>query len=141
MNKGKLITIILTLVIGLFILSGSIGVPLLFRGTYYSQIDSLKLVEKTGRSKEAIVEAYDEMMDYCMAGGEGHGYEFGTGSLKWTDWGKSHFDDVAKLFKLDITILEISVGLILAFLLFRLLFGKRVKPEPILGRGPLSRIF
>ena len=132
----KVSSILLAIAISLFIMSGSIAVPILFRGLYYTQIDSLSLVEETGLTKETIVEAYDEMMDYCVAGGEGSGRVFGTGELKWTEWGKTHFDDVAKLFRLDIVILEVSAVAILLFLVIKF-FLKRDIIGRFLGRGPM----
>ena len=165
MAKSKLTTIVLSVSIALFILTGAIAVPIFFRGLYYSQIEKLNLVESTGYSEETIREAFDEMMDYCVGGGAGSGYKFGTGQLKWSEEGKAHFDDVAGLFSMDIFLLEISAGLLVLFLFSRLLVGtddrvgqvssqtghlanaapgslgaertRYLHPERILGRGPL----
>lgn len=123
-SRSKLTTVILSIVIAVFILSGSIAAPILNRSLYYSQIESLNLVERTGYSEETIRAAFDEMMDYCVGGGEDSGLEFGTGDLAWSEEGKSHFDDVARLFSMDIFILEVSLGFLLLFLFSRLLIGK-----------------
>ncbi len=164
MAKSKLTTIILSVSIALSILTGAIAVPILFRGLYYSQVEKLKLVERTGYSEEVIREAFDEMMDYCV-GGASSGKEFGTGQLKWSEEGKAHFDDVAALFNMDIFLLEVSSGLLILFLFSRLVIGrddrvgevssqtghlanaapgsigaertKYIHPDRILGRGPL----
>lgn len=132
----KVLSIVLTLTLSLFIISGAIAVPILFRSLYYLQIESLNLVEETGLSRETIKEAYDEMMDYCIHGGPGSGYEFGTGQLKWSQWGKTHFDDVAKLFLLDIRILEISAAILLVFIIAKVISKKELTGR-FLDHGPL----
>ena len=165
MEKSKITSIILTLSLALFILSASIAVPILFRQLYYGQIDKLNLTETTGYPQETIVEAFDEMMDYCTGGGEDAGMEFGTGELAWSKSGKEHFDDVEKLFGLDLLIMEITAVILLAFVLAKLFIsgddkqgkvsnltgrltnnapgslgekGARfLHPERFLGRGPL----
>ncbi len=98
------------------------------------QIDRLNLVEETGYSEETIREAFDEMMDYCTKGGERGGQTFGTGSLAWSQSGKDHFDDVEKLFALDINILKIS-GVVVIIFLGLVVLGK--DEELALGQGPL----
>ena len=134
MKKTGIATILVSILTACFILSGSISVPILVRGLYYHQVESLGISETTGLSFETIKEAFDEMMDYCVAGGEGSGHEFGTGSLAWSQEGKDHFNDVAKLFVLDIRLLLVSgVLLVLAMAV-----GIKKKTYPrILGRGPL----
>ena len=158
-------TIILSVSIALIILTGSILVPILFRGLYYSQIDKLNLVEQTGYSEETIREAFDEMMDYCTQGGEEAGRTFGTGTLKWSEEGKAHFDDVTKLFNMDIFLFEVAVAVPILFFVAKIIVGRDDKigevstvtghlansapgsigaektrhlhPDRILGRGPL----
>ena len=100
----KAIRILLVIFIILFVVSGAISLPLFFRSFYYGQIDALDIPEKTGYTVEESKEAFDEMMDYCM----GKTDEFGTGKLKWSDEGKSHFDDCKKLFTLDKVLLVVS---------------------------------
>ena len=100
----KAIRILLVIFIILFVVSGAISLPLFFRSFYYGQIDALDIPEKTGYTVEESKEAFDEMMDYCM----GKTDEFGTGILKWSDEGKSHFDDCKKLFTLDKVLLVVS---------------------------------
>ena len=100
----KAIRILLVFFIILFVVSGAISLPLFFRSFYYAQIESLGIPEKTGYTVEESKEAFDEMMDYCM----GRTDEFGTGILKWSDEGKSHFDDCKKLFTLDKVLLVVS---------------------------------
>ena len=138
----KIYLLIISIVIALFILSLSIAVPISVRGLYYSQIDKLNLVEETGYSEETIRGAFDEMMDYCTKGGPNSGLEFGTGELKWSQSGKEHFDDVARLFSLDKGILAASAIGLLLFIAFEFFVKKPEEEGPrepailALGRGP-----
>ena len=131
----KLLYLITSVFIGLFILSASIACPILIRGLYYHQIESLDLVERSGYSEETIREAFDEMMDYCTKGGESSGMTFGTGTLKWSEPGKAHFDDVERLFSLDFTLLKISAVILILFIAHRFVLNK--DDRIALGRGPL----
>ncbi len=123
MVQKKIVTILLSIVIALFLLSGSIACPILIRPLYYSQIDRLNLVERSGYSEETIKTAFNEMMDYCTGGGEDAGIEFGTGELAWSEEGKAHFDDVERLFSLDILIMEISAIIIVVFVGAKIITG------------------
>jgi len=139
--KKKLLSIVLSMVIALFILSFSIACPILIRPVYYAMTDSLHLPELTGYSRETIIEAYDDMMDYCTRGGEQAGQIFRTGSLSWTEDGKDHFDDVERMFRLDFTVLGITGGLLALWLFLKLFLRLRKRPGPephrFLGLGPL----
>lgn len=150
MKKSKLLTVLISLILALFLLSAAIACPILIRAFYYAQIQSLFLPEKTGYSEEEIRKAYDEMMDYTAGGGEASGKTFGTGKLIWSEAGKAHFDDVAGLFRLDFVIAGITGGLLLLYLAV-FLFRRRKRssegespadgnsflPYRPLGRGPL----
>ena len=130
-TKSKLYTAVLALLLAIFILSLAIALPIYIRGFYYSQIDRLNIVETSGYSREVIVEAFDEMMDYCTGNAE-----FGTGQLVWSQEGKSHFGDCKVLFQLDgRVVLWSGLGIVIAVIGFGL-FAKRV-PARVLGRGPL----
>ena len=137
----KLVSISLSILIAAFILSLSIACPLLCRPVYYLQVKSLHLSEQTGYSEKAILEAYDDIMDYCTGGGERTGRTFHTGMLAWSEEGKDHFDDVERLFHLDFMIAVISGIMLAAYLISRLIAHLRnrpgLKPYRFLGRGPL----
>ena len=137
----KMLAIILSILIALFLLSVSVAGPVLIRQIFYTQVDSLHLPEKTGYSRETIIHAYDEMMDYCTGGGERAGRTFGTGTLAWSETGKAHFDDVERVFHLDFMIAVITGALLAAYLLSRLVLPVRKKrllqSYRFLGRGPL----
>lgn len=126
MNARKLLTAVTSAVLAVFILSFSIAVPILCRPFYYAHIAPLRLEERTGLTRAEIKDAYNEMLDYCL----GRSNRFGTGVLKWSESGKSHFTDVRGLFLLDIRVLAVSAVL----LILLLLLGRKYPSAPILGR-------
>ncbi len=130
MRKSRLFTVLFAIAIGLTLLTFSIAVPIFCRPFYYSQIDSLDLVEDTGYSEEEIKTAYDEMLDYCI----GTQREFSVGDLKWSESGASHFEDVRVLFILDYVVLFCGVAAIIVLLVLKRML--RIKCAPILRRGP-----
>ena len=65
------------------------------------QIDSLNLVEITGYSKEVIITAYNDMLNYLTLPWA----KFSTGVLKYSSSGASHFKDVKNLFIFNFAIL------------------------------------
>ena len=100
---NKLISILFAISLVFFIISFSIGIPIYFRPFYYMQIDSLNLEEETGHSKEEIIDAYNEMLDYLTLG-----KDFGVGAFKYSETGKNHFYDCKILFDLNLTALITS---------------------------------
>ena len=95
--KDKLLTTLFGVAAALLVISFSIGIPIWFRPFYYWQIDALDIEEYSGANSEKIKEAYDEVLDYLTLPGK----EFGTGSFKYSEEGKSHFEDCKVLFSLD----------------------------------------
>lgn len=111
--KNKIISVIFAIALAIFILTVSIGLPIYIRPFYYMQIDTLDMVENTGFSYDTIKEAYDEVLDYLTIPGR----EFGTGELKHSESGASHFADCLVLFNLNATALIISALLLVALLI------------------------
>lgn len=108
--------------LGIFMISFAIAFVILFRPYYYMNIDILELEEETGYSYEVIKEAYDDVMDFLVFGDE-----FKTGELKYSEEGKSHFEDCKKLFTFDFICLFISAAfLVIIFVLQKL---KKIKLE------------
>lgn len=120
MKKGTVLNWLLTVNWMAFILSFAIAVPLVVRPFYYAHIDGMNLVEQSGFSKEEIKEAYDEMMDFCV-----FSKPFSTGKMRYSEDGKSHFEDVAKLFRLDFIVLFVST---VVLIVSRVLESKGIRP-------------
>ena len=128
MKNSKLLSLAVSLSAALAVLAGSIAVPLLCRPFYYTQIGALELEARTGYTEPVIRAAFDEMMDFCILG-----TPFGTGELPWSESGRSHFADAARLFHLDFAV-GIAAGIALLACLAVWLRG--VRPHRFLGRGP-----
>ncbi len=130
MKTSKLLTVLLAVAAALTLLAGSIAVPIFCRPFFYSQIDSLNLVEVTGHTEDEIKTAYDEMVDFCIGADD----EFSVGVFEWSESGKSHFEDVRVLFILDYVLL--ICGAIAVVVLLILKRALHIKFGPILRRGP-----
>lgn len=129
MKTSKLLSVVLSLLIALAVLTGSIAVPLLCRSFYYAHIGPMEL-EGYGLPREEIQTAYDEMMDFCL----GRREDFSAGVLAFSQSGADHFADVRGLFLLDLWVLRASLALLLAVLVVCNM--KKLRPHRFLGRGP-----
>ena len=130
MKTNKPLSVLLSVVTGLFLVSASIAVPLLCRPFYYAHIGTMELAEQTGLTVEQIRQAYDQVMDFCL----GFREDFAAGVLWFSESGVSHFADVKALFLLDLWVCGLSVvGLAALFLYCR---KKKVRPYCFLGHGP-----
>ena len=129
MKQSKILSVLLAVLTACLVLSSSVAVPILCRPFYYAHIGPLGLVQATGLTEEAIRQAYDEMLDFCLGAPE-----FSTGALSWSQSGRDHFADVRVLFLLDLAVLALSAALLLLWFLL----GRRMGlvPRPLLGRGP-----
>ena len=125
--KERVISLLLSLALALLAVSAAVAAPILCRPFYYAHIGALHLPERTGWSEETIRTAFDDVMDYLLKG-----EEFGTGELKWSESGRSHFADVKGLFWLDLWILLGSAAAVAALALV----CRRVKPHRFFHRGP-----
>lgn len=129
MKTSKPLSVVLSVLIALVVLTGSIAVPLLCRSFYYAHIGPMRL-EDWGLTREEIQTAYDEMMDFCLGKRE----DFSAGVLAFSQSGADHFADVRGLFLLDLRVLRASLALLLAALVICKMKG--VRPYRFLGRGP-----
>lgn len=129
MKTSKLLTALVSLLTALVLLTAAIAAPILCRPFYYAHIGPLRLCEQTGLTRDEIKTAFDEMLDFCL-GGE----EFSTGVLRWSEEGKSHFEDVRVLFLLDLRALAVCAVLLAAVLILARLRSRRC--ARLLGRGP-----
>lgn len=110
--KNKILTAVFGFALAILIITFSIGLPIYFRPFYYLQIDALDIEKYSGFDKETIVEAFDDVMDYLTL----PGHEFGTGDLKYSEEGKSHFVDCKGLFDLNITAFILSLATVVALI-------------------------
>ncbi len=129
MKPSKLLSVLLSVTLAVFFFSTAIAVPILCRPYYYWQARFLKLAEQTGWTEPVIYEAYNEVMDYLVGDAP-----FGTGSLEWSESGKSHFADCKRLFRLDFTLLAVSAALLAVLILLRL--TNRISFHNFMNRSP-----
>ncbi len=112
--KNKICSIIFAVAVFFFIITVSIGLPIYLRPFYYAHIEAYELVEDSGFTYEEIREAYDEVLDYLTIPGR----EFGTGVMRISESGESHFADCKVLFDLNASVLIVSAIIIIAMLVF-----------------------
>ena len=129
MRQSKLLSLFLAVLTALAVLTGAVAVPILCRPFYYAQIGPLGLESYTGLTGDQIRQAYDEVLDYCTGLSEA----FSAGVLPFSDSGASHFADVRGLFLLDLGVLAFCLVALGAVIL---LCRRRVRPQPLMGRGP-----
>lgn len=114
-NANKLPAIVMSIAVALAILTGSIALPIIIRPFYYAQIDPLELERSSGLSREEIIEAYDEVLDYCIGASD----EFSAGVLPFSESGSAHFADCRSLFILDLWLFFGSMAAIALLKLYR----------------------
>ena len=115
----RLLAVVFAIAVFFFILTASIGLPIYIRPFYYAHIDAMDLPHRSGFTREQIVQAYDEVLDYLTLPGR----EFGTGDLAYSESGKDHFVDCKVLFDLNAGVLVSSFVCIALLLLLRKKFG------------------
>lgn len=113
--KNKLASALFIVALFLLILTVSIGLPIYVRPFFYAHIDALALPEQSGFTREEIIEAYDEVLDYLTIPGK----PFGTGVMPHSEEGASHFADCKILFDLNGTVLILSFVSIFILLVLR----------------------
>lgn len=113
-NANKLPAIVMSIAVALAILTGSIAAPIIIRPFYYAQIDPLELERSSGLSREEIIEAYDEVLDYCIGASD----EFSAGVLPFSESGSAHFADCRRLFILDLWLFFGSMAVIVLLKLY-----------------------
>lgn len=107
---NRLLTVLYTVAIALLIITFSIGLPIYVRPFYYAHIGPLGIVEDTGMTREQIKQGYDEVLDYLTLPGR----EFSCGDFRYSEEGKSHFEDCKVLFDLNAAVLLASAVTVLA---------------------------
>ncbi len=113
MKTSKIWSVCLIFFGFIFIVAFSIALPIWFRPFYYWCIDWLEIEDYSGFTREQIVTAYNDVLNYLN-----FGTPFGTGELAHSAEGKSHFEDCKVLFDLDTWGLVISsLVLIVALIL------------------------
>lgn len=130
--KGKIASVVCTVSLFIFILTFSIGLPIYCRPFYFAHITPLRLEQTSGLTREEIVTAYNEVLNYLTVPGT----PFSTGVLKYSQSGADHFADCKRLFMLNGALLLLSVIILAVLLLLR-----RTRKLPPLRLGRFSAGF
>ena len=114
--KNKVLTSLFCVFTIFLIITFSIALPIYVRPFYYAHIDAYNLEEVTGMNKEQIKEGYNEVLDYLTLPNK----EFGAGDFKFSQEGKSHFEDCKFLFDLNASVLIVSfLGVVILYILHK----------------------
>ena len=124
----KLLSVVTAIAVALALLTGAIAVPTLVRLLYYAHITPLKLPEKSGMTQEEIIDAYDDVLDYCT----GLSDEFSAGILPFSAEGADHFKDCRRLFLLDYWLFAASMAVLATVLVY----ARKHRLHRFLNRGP-----
>ena len=127
----KILAIVALLLTPLFFISLSALIPCTVRVFYYASIDPLDIPESSGYSREVIIGAYDDVMDFIWRGAE-----FKTGELAWTESEKEHFEDSMFLFHLQAVFASVAGALLVAYFLL-IKFGV-LRPWRPKGLSPIA---
>ena len=106
--RDTFLGIVRAALIALVMLTGAIAVPILFRPFFYLHIKPFDLANAVGLTVEQVKAAYNEMMNFCI----GLTDTFSVGALSFSQSGRQHFEDVQKLFLLDLRVL-VGAGVLL----------------------------
>ena len=124
---SRLLSALMIAAVALALLTGSIAAPIIIRPFYYAQIEPLELEQSSNLSREEIIEAYDEVLDYCIGASD----EFSAGVLTFSESGSAHFADCRRLFILDLWLFFGSMAAIALLKLYR----RRHEIPRLLGHG------
>ena len=107
----KIINVIFSVIFSVLIISTIIKFTVGFKQLYYFDIEYLNIPVLSGLSKEDIKKNYDYMIDYNL---DKDNKEFELPSIKSSENGKIHFEEVRKIFKISL-VLSI-IGLVINIL-------------------------
>lgn len=104
----KLLNIVLSICLALFVIGSSVIITLNIKSIYYNDIEKLNIESMTYLSKEEIIKNYDYLIDYNLSWNAG---KFELPSLPSSTNGKIHFEEVRDIFQ-NVKILIIIMGVI-----------------------------
>ena len=96
-NENKYYQVLLSVFLALFVILASVKLTLSFKYLYYYDIENLKIEDKSGYSREEIVENYNYVVNYLLSYDKEYS-EFNLPSIEFSEYGKIHFEDVKRIF-------------------------------------------
>ncbi|WP_290459132.1 TIGR01906 family membrane protein [Romboutsia ilealis] len=114
----KNITVIFSVIFSVLIITSIVKFTVGFKQLYYFDIDYLNISALSGLSKEDIKKNYDYMIDYNL---DKNKKEFELPSIKYSENGKFHFEEVRDIFQIlnkifNISLLLSVIGLVINIL-------------------------
>lgn len=104
----RLLNILISFSLAIFIISGSVILGLRCKSLYYYDVKKLNISEMSGFTEEEIKLNYDYLIDYNL---NKNVAEFHLPTIKYSKEGKIHFEEVRNIFQIVKKVLYIS-GLI-----------------------------
>jgi len=104
----RLLNILISFSLAIFIISGSVILGLRCKSLYYYDVKKLNISEMSGFTEEEIKQNYDYLIDYNLNKNVG---QFHLPTIKYSKEGKIHFEEVRNIFQVVKKVLYIS-GLI-----------------------------
>ena len=92
----KLLNIVVSLSLAIFIISGSVILGLRCKNIYYKDISDLNISIMSGLDEDEIKLNYDYLIDYNL---NNHVQEFDLPTIKYSEEGKIHFEEVRNIFQ------------------------------------------
>ncbi|MDV3429002.1 MAG: TIGR01906 family membrane protein [Bacillota bacterium] len=91
----KSIQIFFSLILAVLVISIAAKISLNYRGIYYADIERLNISKTVNMENQVIRSNYNSIIDYL----QGKSEKLNTPDFKMSQQGRSHFDDVRKLYK------------------------------------------
>lgn len=107
-SKSRILNLIFSLSISLFIITSIIKFTVNFKQLYYFNIDYLNIPKLSNMTKEDIKLNYDYLIDYNTSNSD---LDFNLPTLESSVQGKIHFEEVRDIFQ-NVKILTIITGII-----------------------------
>lgn len=101
----RLLNILISFSLAIFIISGSVILSLKCKTLYYYDIKNLNISDMSGFTEEEIKQNYDYLIDYNLDKNVG---EFHLPTIEYSKQGKFHFEEVRNIFQLIKKIFYIS---------------------------------
>lgn len=107
----RLLNILISFSLAIFIISGSVILGLKCKSLYYYDVKKLNISAMSGFSEDEIKQNYDYLIDYNLNKNVG---EFHLPTIEYSREGKIHFEEVRNIFQVIKKVFYIS-GIISAF--------------------------
>lgn len=113
----KILNMIILISLAMFIISGSVILGLKCKSIYYNDISKLNISSMSGLSEDEIKLNYDYLIDYNLNDFVG---EFKLPTIKFSNDGKIHFEEVRNIFQFIKKMFYISFVISLAGIIFNI---------------------